>query len=138
MLAELPQKASAKERLRWIVESFVRQLWGDRVFARLLCREFMDGPPERLELLTKTVLDQPYRQLSAMLPECAEELDPLLSAVSVSALILGHYQLAAGLPYLPEARTEHSSAETVSRHIIDLLEHGVSTSRLEHPEERTS
>lgn len=137
MLAELPQKASAEEKLRWLVEWFVRQLWEDRVFARLLCREFMDGTPERLELLTKTVFDQPFRQLSAILAECARELDPLLSAVSVSALILGHYQLAAGLPYLPEARTEHSSPETVSRHVIQLLERVVDAGRLHRSEGRT-
>ncbi|GEM_PF-5687551 len=44
--------------------------------------------------------------------------------------------VAAGLPYPPEARTKHTSAETVSRHIIDLLERGVGTSRLERPEEK--
>lgn len=113
MLAELPQKASAEEKLRWLVEWFVRQLWEDRVF------------------------DQPFRQLSAILAECARELDPLLSAVSVSALILGHYQLAAGLPYLPEARTEHSSPETVSRHVIQLLERVVDAGRLHRSEGRT-
>lgn len=43
---------------------------------------------------------------------------------------------AAGSPYPSEARTGHSSAETVSRHSIDLLERGVGTSRLERPEEK--
>ncbi|MGD0586438.1 MAG: TetR/AcrR family transcriptional regulator [Oryzomonas sp.] len=115
------QHASPDDRLEAFVSWFVREIFGEEPSTRLILRELLDGTEERLEYLAKTLFNEPFALLSNLIAECADTLDPVMTAVSVASLVLGSYQLARLLPYLPGGRSEHSSIDTVTRHVLMVL-----------------
>lgn len=85
------------------LEAFVRWLVGalkaDRIFARLLYRELLDGDADRIETLSRTVLQGPFRALVAAVPARACG-SAEAAALSLVGLILGEVlvmPLALGL-----------------------------------------
>lgn len=111
----------AETRLRGFVAWFVRLLYDDPIFARLLIRELLDGNPERTEYLARRVFDRPFVLLGGIVATLRRAEDPVLPAVSVAAAILGHYQMAKSLPYLPGGRPAHAEPEALTRHLQDFL-----------------
>jgi AcrR family transcriptional regulator len=117
----LTSDRAADEKLEVFVTWFVRLLVDDRVFFRLLMREFIDGDVERLKDLSHSVLQRPFRLVSALVSEQAPAGDHFLAAVSMIGLVLGHVQLASLLPYLPGGRPEHADPDVVARHVFAVL-----------------
>ena len=117
----LKQQASADERLEAFIAWFVQVIFGNELFTRLILRELLDGNDARLEYLAKTVFREPFALLNKLLSDCAKRPDPAMTAVSVTSLVLGHYQLARILPHLPGGRPEHTTVDTVTRHVLMVL-----------------
>lgn len=117
----LTSDCATGEKLEAFVTWFVRLLVEDRVFFRLLMREFVDGDVERLKDLAHSVLQRPFRLVSALASEQAPGGDQFLTAVSMIGLMLGHVQLAGLLPFLPGGRPEHADPDVVARHVFAVL-----------------
>ncbi len=115
------QHASPDDRLEAFVSWFVREIFGEGLFTRLILRELLDGTEERLEYLAKTVFKKPFALLTNLIADCANTPDPVMTAASVASLVLGSYQLARVMPYLPDGRLELSTIDTVTRHVLMVL-----------------
>lgn len=109
------------DKLRDMIGWFVHTLHDDPVFARLTLRELLDGSPERREFLARTVFSRPFSLITATVAQCSDRFDPVLAAMSVAALIQGHYQLADCLNYLPGGRPEHADPDVLVGHVTAML-----------------
>jgi AcrR family transcriptional regulator len=109
------------DRLTIFVEWFGNLLFSDSVFARLLLRELLDGDSARLKYLSETVFERPFALITRVVAGYSTPTDPVLFAVSVIGLVLGHFQLASILPHLPGGHAEFADPATVSRHTLELL-----------------
>ena len=112
---------SPQERFEAFIVWFVRLIFEDPIFSRLLARELLDGTPERLEYLSRTVFDRSFSLLSQTIADFSGSAEPALTAMSVVAMILGHYQLAGALPHLSGGCAEYGEPEVLIRHVTDLL-----------------
>lgn len=110
-----------QERFETFIAWFVRLIFQDPIFSRLLSRELLDGSAERLEYLSRVVFDRPFSLLTETIAEVSGRAEPALSAMSVVAMILGHYQLAGALPHLSGGRAEYGEPELLIRHVTDFL-----------------
>lgn len=113
--------SAADDKLEAFVTWFVRLLVEDRVFFRLLVRELLDGDAGRLKDLAHSVLERPFRLVSALASAHAPEGDQFLVAISIISIMLGHVQLARLLPFLPGGRPEHAAPDVVADHIVAVL-----------------
>ena len=98
-----------------------QEIFGEGLFTRLILRELLDGTEERLEYLAKTVFKKPFALLNKLIADCANTPDPIMTAASVASLILGNYQIARVLPYLPGGGSERSTIDTVTQHVLMVL-----------------
>jgi AcrR family transcriptional regulator len=117
----LEQQTSPDDRLEAFVSWFVQVIFGEELFMRLILRELLDGTEERLEYLAKTVFKEPFALMTKLIADCADTLDSIMTAASVASLILGNYQIARVLPYLPGGRSERSTVDTVTQHVLMVL-----------------
>lgn len=122
MEALFEETASSQMRLHLFVEWFVRLIFEDPIFSRLLSRELLDGSAERLEYLAKVIFDRPFSLLTKTIADYSGQEEPALSALSVVSMILGHYQLAGVLPHFSVGRAEYGDPEVLIRHFIKILE----------------
>lgn len=115
------QHASPDDRLEAFVSGFVRVIFGEEPFTRLIFREMLDGTEERLEYLAKTVFKEPFILLTKLIKECAGRPDSVMTATSFASLVLGYSQIARVLPYLPGVRSEHFTVDVVTQCVLKVL-----------------
>jgi AcrR family transcriptional regulator len=121
MEALLQAGSSPQERFEAFIAWFVRLIFEDPIFSRLLTRELLDGTAERLAYLSREVFDRSFSLLSRTIAEFSGSAEPALTAMSVVSMILGHYQLAGTLPHLSGSRVEYGDPEVLIRHFTELL-----------------
>jgi AcrR family transcriptional regulator len=114
-------QASPAQQFDCFIDWFVRLVFDDTIFSRLLTRELLDGTPERLQYLTQTVFDRPFLLLTAVMRATASEADPVLAVISVTSIILGHRQLAAALPHLLEGKADYADTQILVQHLKTIL-----------------
>lgn len=107
--------------LEKMVSWFLDILENDDVFARLLFREFLEGDPGRIEFLTKSVFLRPFLTVCDIAAARDGGKDPVLSALSIVGLVLGHRQLSVLLPHLPGGEAKHRDRAVVTRHVLAVL-----------------
>ncbi len=98
---------------------FSRLLFEDDIFAKLVCRELLDGDERRMEFLAKNVLQRPFSILVNIIEDFLETKDSALSAASVVGMILGHYQLAKVLQHLYGNHPEYGHPDWITAHVLD-------------------
>jgi AcrR family transcriptional regulator len=113
--------APPDRRFEQFIDWFTRLIFEDPIFSRLLTRELLDGDSKRLEYLSKTVFDRPFSLLTKTIVDWTGQAEPALSALSIVAMILGHYQMAEALPYLSGGRAEHGDVDILIRHFTAIL-----------------
>lgn len=112
----------ADEKLEAFVHWFVHLLTEDRIFFRLLVRELIDGDAERLEYLSKTVLQRPFALVRSLAhTRVRDSDDDFLVAVSIIGVVLGHVQLGAIVQHLPGGRSAHLDPDVIVRHVFAAL-----------------
>ncbi|WP_295387442.1 TetR/AcrR family transcriptional regulator [uncultured Thiodictyon sp.] len=114
-------QASPAQQFDCFIDWFVRLVFDDTIFSRLLTRELLDGTPERLRYLTQTVFDRPISLLTQVMRARPSDADPVLSVISVTSIILGHRQLAAALPHLREGKADYADTQILIEHLKALL-----------------
>lgn len=117
----LSASTSTSERMENFVRWFTQLLFEDTTFARLMCRELLDGDKVRLQKLVHTVFEKPFKLLSDVAVFDSTTADPTLSAISVISVILGHYQLSAPLQGVFVAELSSNTHEQISTHILSLM-----------------
>lgn len=115
------ESSSPEQKFEAVVTWFVKLIFEDEIFARLLFRELLDGDSDRLEYLSTTVFARPFALITSVTTDYSTHADPVLSAVTVVGVILGHVQLSGTLRHLPGGRAEHADPSVITRHILAML-----------------
>jgi len=108
--------------LLWFAELFS----GDEIFSKLLHRELIDGDKERIKFLTEEVIEAPFREIEKLMLQLAPELDARLSAISVIALILGHFELMPIMNNLTGSKKGDDDLPAFALHVKSLVLCGLS------------
>ena len=121
----LDSQGTALERLERFVTSFTELMAGDPDFRALLQRELLDGDEERLRLLASQVFERPFQEMTKLAEELAPDCDAHLLAISMSGLILFHFESAPVRRFLPGGLQGHNQPEVIAKHVIQLLTRAV-------------
>ena len=117
--------ARAGPSSRTVLERFVRALAEliaeDAIFARLLHRELLDGDPARMRRLSEQVFQTPFSGFAALLRALAPSRDAHLTAISILALILGHYELSVIRSSLPGYQVDHEHPAVLTEQVMALV-----------------
>ena len=97
----LDRKAPPEIRLELLIAWLARLYCNDRVLTRLLHRELLDGDQAQIKLLTEDVFKGPLLAIEELMHLLAPDRDARLSAISVIALCLAHYELMPIFEHLP-------------------------------------
>lgn len=113
---------SPDERLEAFIRWFTHLLVEDKIFFRLLVRELTDGDAERLDYLSKTVLERPFALVRALARTTIHDgEDDFLAAVSIIGVVLGQVQLGAIVQHLPGGRSNHLDPDVIAGHVFAAL-----------------
>jgi len=108
-----------EQRLERFVSWFVTLLFEDAIFAKLFFRELLFGDEKRLEFLTKDVFQEPFSLLVGLVADCLETKDAVLSALFLTSVIIGHFQLAHTMRHLRESRPEYADPQAITHHLME-------------------
>lgn len=100
--------------VRW----FVQMLMTDRIFARLLYRELLDGDEARIAALSRTVLQKPFHSIVAAVRKGRLDVPAREVALSLVGFALGQVLV---LPLAPGLTGESETADTVDRVVARFL-----------------
>ncbi len=121
MHSALEIKGAAEERLTNFITSFTQQMADSPDFRALLQRELLDGDDERLKLLATKVFVEPFKALIDLAHDLYLDCDAHLLAISMTGLVLFHFQTAPIRQFLPGGRPEHDDPEIIARHVLMLV-----------------
>src|SRR3546814_17055258 len=94
-------------------------LMTDRIFARLLYRELLDGDEARIAALSRTVIQKPFHSIVAAVRKGRLQVPAREVALSLVGFALGHVLV---LPLAPGPTGERETAEPVDRAVARLLD----------------
>lgn len=117
----LDGKGTPLERLEQFVTRFVELMGNDPNFRALLQRELLDGDETRLKLLAERVFIGPFQAIAALAEDLAPDFDPHMLAISMTGLVLFHFETAPIRRFLPGGQSEHNDLDVVARHVTRLL-----------------
>lgn len=109
------------ERLEQFVTRFVELMGKDPNFRALLQRELLDGDEARLKLLAEQVFIGPFQAITALAKDLAPDCDPHMLAISMTGLVLFHFETAPIRRFLPGGQSEHNDLTVLARHVTRLL-----------------
>lgn len=119
-----------EQRLVRFVECLCEILGKDPNFRRLLQREFLDGDEARLRVLAQDIFIDQFRAASELAKELNPTCDPHMLSLSISGLVLHHFELGPLRRFFPGSRAEHEDPHYIARHVVNLVLHGVSQDML--------
>jgi AcrR family transcriptional regulator len=106
------------DRLDAFVRWFVRTLMTDRIFARLLNRELLDGDAGRVDALCRTVLQRPFSAIVASISLAPGAGSVEAAALSLIGFTLGQVLVLPLAPGLAGDRIAAESADTLAERIL--------------------
>jgi AcrR family transcriptional regulator len=124
MNASFTLQASPELRLRHLIEKLCRVVHDNDDFRRLLEREILEGDKTRLQLLTRHVFGDFFRNITELCQELSPDFDPHLLSVSILSLIIHHYQITAIRAFMPGYKPSLNDPEVLAEHIFQLLKNG--------------
>ena len=117
-------QASPEMRLRHLIEKLCKIVHDEDNFRRLLEREILDGDETRLRLLANHVFGDFFRNINELCLELDSNLDPHMLAISITSLIIHHYQITPIRTFMPGFKPSHNDPEVLARHVFQLLKNG--------------
>ncbi|MBF0127415.1 MAG: TetR/AcrR family transcriptional regulator [Magnetococcales bacterium] len=122
----LARAQGVEAELTCLIGFWMEMFSGDVILRSLLQRELSDADEQRLQLLLDRVFVAVFHGSREILTVLAgEKLDPHLLFFAILGLVLSHFQLAPLRRRLPGASSAHEDPEAVTRHLVELLRHGV-------------
>lgn len=119
-------------KFKRLITWFVEMISGDKVFTHLLHRELLHGEKERIKLLTKEVIETPFYEVEKLMQQLVPERDAHLMAISVTSLVLGHFELMPISQNLVGHKKSHDELSLLIDHVTALVLCGrVATPNLE-------
>ena len=112
---------TTEEKLDRFVASFTRLMAEDPDFRALLQRELLDGDETRLKLLADSVFKDAFKAISDLARELDPACNPHLLAISMTGLVLFHFETAPIRRFLPGGQSDHEDPTVVSLHVRRLL-----------------
>jgi len=103
------------------IDSFAHTMFEDRIFSKLVLRELLDGDVKRLKYVAETVVNDPFSAVTRAVAACGGGGDPVLMTASIISIIIGHFQIAAMISYVPGGTQAYADPRVVSRHISVLV-----------------
>jgi AcrR family transcriptional regulator len=114
--------ARDEDPLGTFVHWFVQALTNDQVFARLLYRELWDGEQPRIDALSRTVLQKPFRSVVNAVAEGGTQSSAKAIAFSLVGFILGQALLRPAAPGLIGNSVSAKSVEQTARRLVSLMQ----------------
>jgi AcrR family transcriptional regulator len=111
-------------RIEAFVRWFIAALTTDRIFARLLYRELLDGDADRIDALSRKVLQRPFRAVAAAIAPTAGR-GSTDAALSLVGFILGQVLVLPLAPGLVGADRGAESADALAAHVLSLVQPGL-------------
>ena len=121
----LKTTGSPEARLRRFVKTLVRIVGDDPNFRRLLHRELLDGDEARLKLLATEIFREQFDAISGLVREIAPGCDAHMLVLSISGLVIHHFDMSPLRRFLPGASPAHDDADYIVRHVTALLLDGL-------------
>ena len=121
----LETKDSPQVRLEAFVRTLVRIMGEDPDFRRLLQRELLDGDEPRLQRLASDIFEGPFKAIYDLAEEIAPGCDAHMLVLSISGMIIHHFEMGPMRRFLPGSKPEHNDPEYITNHITRLLMHGL-------------
>jgi AcrR family transcriptional regulator len=113
--------ASSEERLRELLRWYGRLVAGDRIFARLLHREMLDGDEERIAFIAKNVFRGPFKKIVELVAEILPGTNAELMTISAFCIVLGHFELESVQRHMIGPSFSAISPEQIADHAVALL-----------------
>jgi AcrR family transcriptional regulator len=111
-----------EDKLGAFVRWFVHALTEDRIFARLLYRELLDGDADRMDTLSRTVLQRPFQAVVAAIARTPDGSSAEAVALSLVGFIVGQVLVLSLAPGLVGDQADAESADALADHILALVE----------------
>ncbi|RJG53131.1 TetR/AcrR family transcriptional regulator [Sphingobium terrigena] len=109
-------------QLEAFVRWFVRRLMTDRIFARLLYRELLDGDEARIATLSSTVLRQPFQSIVAAVEQGRTDISAKEVALSLVGFALGQVLILPLAPGLTGDSERSESVDQVASQLLALIQ----------------
>ena len=116
---------SPEARFKGFVDTLVRIVGDDPNFRRLLHRELLDGDEARLKLLATEIFREQFEAVSGLVEEIAPGCDAHMLVLSISGLVIHHFDMSPLRRYLPGAKPIHDDADYIVSHVTELLLNGL-------------
>jgi AcrR family transcriptional regulator len=107
-------------RLEAFVRWFIAALTTDQIFARLLYRELLDGDAIRVDALSRTVLQRPFRAVVATIAPTTGTGAAEAAALSLVGFILGQVLVQPLAPGLAGAEAAGEPADALTARVLAL------------------
>jgi AcrR family transcriptional regulator len=118
-------QAPPAEKLHHLVLRMLELMEADPDFRHIYYRELMEGDEERLRELADSVFSDVFAVLRPLMTEIAPHLDPMLTLMSLSGLVLHHLEVARLIPLLPGGSEAQTRLPVLAEHITTLVLNGV-------------
>lgn len=109
------------DQLDAFVRWFVTTLMTDRVFARLLYRELIDGDGERIAMLSRTVLQLPFQVITDAVANGRSAQDAKMVAISYVGFVVGQVLILPLSPGLTGQDDGSENADAVATRLLGLM-----------------
>ncbi|MFX4086881.1 MULTISPECIES: TetR/AcrR family transcriptional regulator [Sphingobium] len=110
------------DQLEAFVRWFVDALMTDRIFARLLYRELLDGDDKRIAALSSTVLQLPFEAITAAVAPGRTDQEAKKVALSYVGFIVGQTLVLPLAPGLIGQTEPGETADAVATRLLQLLQ----------------
>ncbi len=106
-----------RELILWLVKLFS----SDKIFAKLLHRELLDGVSSRIKLLTQEIIEPPFVEIEKLIGELGARRDSKPLAIAALAVVMGHFQLTPILQNLSGQKTEQGELSALTDIVLTIV-----------------
>lgn len=121
----LEAKGSPVERLTRLVACLCEIVGNDTHFRKLLQREVLDGDETRLKVLARKIFTEQFQAVAELARELNPTCDAHMLAVSITGLVIHHFEFGPLRRFLPGSRAEHEDPQYITQHVTQLLLQGI-------------
>lgn len=111
----------ARQRLEGFIRGICHSIDQDPAFRALMQREMLDGEPDRLAFLGRSIFNQVQQPFMALLQELKPGCDAFLLSEFIFGLVKQHFDMKPLHPHLELAQSPDRTPEQIAELAIELL-----------------